>query len=196
MDKNEHEILAKLLAVLQFTMRGTPFMFQGDEMGLSNYEFSSIDEINDVESRNLYEQLIKEKSTEEAFEIIKAGSREHGRILLPWNNNSKNPLVHQQKINQSVLEAYKTLIKMRKENSVLVYGDFCLLRDEKNLFTYKREYTNENNDEVFIIDCNLGNKSKNSYKIPRNFNLIYTSNPDNINFAKLSPFEARIYRKN
>ena len=58
-DKKYHTQIKRLLAVIQFTLRGTPFVFQGDEIGLENYDFNSIDQINDVESRNLYIELCK-----------------------------------------------------------------------------------------------------------------------------------------
>ena len=78
--------LAKLLATMQFTLKGTPFVFQGDEMGLVNYPFASMEEITDVEAKGKYAELLEQgKTPEAAFAVILAGTREHTRVLLPWN---------------------------------------------------------------------------------------------------------------
>ncbi len=90
-DPAAREAVQTLLAVMQFTLKGTPFIFQGDEMGLTNYAFTSMDEITDVESQNLYRELTgKGMSHEEAFATILAGTREHCRVLLPWNHGTRS----------------------------------------------------------------------------------------------------------
>ncbi|MGP1587148.1 MAG: alpha-glucosidase [Treponemataceae bacterium] len=192
-NKDYQERIQILLAVIQFTLKGTPFVFQGEEMGIANYEFENIEQIKDVESRNLYPELCKKMDKARAFEIIKAGSREHGRIPLPWNENSKNKLVKQQKINFKIMEIYKALIKLRHENSSLVYGDFEVLCDKKNRFTYSR--TGEN---AFIIDCNLCKKPKKAFKVPENFVQIFLTENHAFNFHFcgdfLGPYEVRIYQ--
>jgi oligo-1,6-glucosidase len=81
-----HTQLSKLLAVMQLTLKGTPFIFQGDEMGLANYAFTSMDQITDVEAKGYYAEHIEKKSHEEVFATILAGTREHCRVLLPWND--------------------------------------------------------------------------------------------------------------
>lgn len=68
--------LAKLLATLQLTLKGTPFIYQGQELGLANVDFASINEINDVESRNLYQELCGKMPSEEAWKRILAGTRD------------------------------------------------------------------------------------------------------------------------
>ena len=101
--KEHHQQLAILLAVMQMTLKGTPFVFQGDEMGLSNVDFTSMDQITDVEAKGYYEEHIQTKSHEEVFNLLLAGTREHTRILLPWNK--KLPEYHKdikQKINTKV----------------------------------------------------------------------------------------------
>lgn len=88
-NKEEAQSIEKLLAVMQFTLRGTPFIYQGDEMGLTNYDFTSMDEITDVEANNYYDEKVSEgKNPEDVFKIILAGTREHGRVLLPWNKKN------------------------------------------------------------------------------------------------------------
>lgn len=184
-----HQDIQKLLAVMQFTLKGTPFVYQGDEMGLANYTFSSMDEITDVESKGYYEEHVDDLGMEETFKIICAGTREHARILLPWNENTSNRinLVRQQTIDEEILAAYKKLIKLRSGNDTLSYGKFELVSDKKDRFTYKRVL-----DEEYVIDCNLCDKAKKAF-IPKGYMLVF---PEKISNSKvLSPYEARIFRK-
>lgn len=144
--------LATLLAAIQMTMKGTPFIFQGDEMGLTNYNFKSMDDIEDVESKGEYNDLINAgKSPEEAFSVILAGTRDHARRLLPWNGKRDIPDYLWQEADESVTEVYKELIKLRHGNKALVYGELTVLNRKKDRFTYVREYKGES----FLIDCNL-----------------------------------------
>ena len=134
--------LARLLATLQLTLKGTPFLFQGDEMGLVNYPFLSMEEITDVEAKGKYAELLEEGMTSErAFQIIVAGTREHTRILLPWNKfaeGTREELI--QKIRPEVTRFYKKMIALRKQEPALVYGDFTVLNKQKDRFVYKRSY--------------------------------------------------------
>ncbi len=208
-DKNLQVQVAKLLATMQMTLKGTPFIFQGDEIGLRNYDFTSIDQITDVESKGKYKELCAKMSETDAFKIILAGTREHARVLLPWNKNpnenhaesqNKNPQNQQkvaffenQEIHLDVENVYKKLISLRKENLALVYGNFTLLKKKHDRFTFSREYKGE----TFIIDCNLGQKTRRSHKIGKNFNLIFDTYDEKANHAEnlsvLKPYEARIF---
>lgn len=77
---------AKMLALFMDLMRGTPYIYQGDELGSTNAHFASIDEFNDVESRNYYQILVERgKTPEEALEIINMHSRDNGRLPMQWN---------------------------------------------------------------------------------------------------------------
>ncbi|MCR4790320.1 MAG: alpha-glucosidase [Treponemataceae bacterium] len=195
--KDYHERVQKLLAVLQFTSKGTPFVFQGDEMGIANYEFKSMDEITDVEAKGHFKDLLKRNKTpEEAFKMIKAGTREHSRILLPWNENAKSPIVKQQKINENIHEFYKRMIKMRHEHKALVYGDLKVLNKKDYRFVYKRE----GEGESYLIDCNLGRIPKKAYKPGKDYEFLfstrYEQNTTDVHFDKiLSAYEARVYKK-
>lgn len=184
-----HQDIQKLLAVMQFTLKGTPFIFQGDEMGIANYTFSSMDEIEDVESKGYYEEHVDELGMEETFKIICAGTREHARILLPWNETTKNRinLVRQQTIDEEITDTYKKLIALRAGSETLIYGDFELISDKKDRFTYKRT-----GNEEYIIDCNLSDKKKKAY-VPKGYMLIFPEKVATI--GELQPYEARIFRK-
>ena len=186
-DAQYHTQLAILLAVMQFTLKGTPFVFQGDEMGLANYEFKSMNEITDVEAKGYYEEQLRKVGAQEAFAQILAGTREHTRVLLPWNDCvEKYPEHLKQKPKQEVYEAYKELIAIRKHAKGLVYGEFSLLDGQQGRFVYQRKY----GDEKYIIDCNLSNTHQQAYSIPEDYELLY---PGGVNAEELAPYEARIW---
>lgn len=182
--------LARLLAVMQFTLKGTPFVFQGDEMGLVNYPFISMDEVYDVEAKGMYAELLeKGKTPEEAFAVILSGTREHTRVLLPWNTfpeGTRKELI--QEIRTEVTEDYRTLIALRKKEEALVYGDFTVLDKSKDRFVYKRSL----NGEEFVIDVNLGNKERKAWN-SIGYTLAFPESVESL--TTLSPYEARIWKK-
>ncbi|MBP3398185.1 MAG: alpha-glucosidase, partial [Erysipelotrichaceae bacterium] len=184
--KEHHQNLAILLAVMQMTMKGTPFIFQGDEMGLVNYDFTSMDQITDVEAKGYYDEQIQKKSHDEVFKILLAGTREHTRILLPWNKTL--PAWHQgllQKANPKVTEVYQKLIQLRHSDQSLVYGDFKVLNKKKNHFTYTR-------DDKYLIDCNLSEQNEKAFSVSKEWQLIY---PKIVDKNTMKSYEARIYNK-
>jgi len=191
MDKAYHTAIAKLLAAMQLTLKGTPFIFQGDEMGLINYEFSSVDEITDVEAKGYYQELLeKGKTKEEAFQILLAGTREHCRILLPWVETLEkaSDIVKSQAPDMGIRENYKQLIALRKSDETLIYGDFTLLYDKKDRFVYKRSL----NGKEYIVDCNLGKKVRKAYHVEEGFKLVYASET-NMSKQYLNSYEVRIW---
>lgn len=134
-DPAVREPLAKLLAMILLTLRGTPFIYQGQELGAVNADFKDISELNDVESLNLYRKLCETKTQEEAFRIICAGTRDHARVMMDWDEAAA-----QRKNRGSVYYFYKRLIALRKAYPVLVYGNVRFVREkEKDLFTWFRE---------------------------------------------------------
>ena len=183
--------IEKLLAVMQLTLKGTPFIFQGDEMGLTNYPFQSVEEITDVEVKGYVEELRgKGKTEEEIFKTILAGTREHGRILLPWNEFPEGFREEmKQSINESILSTYKTLIALRKSDKTLVYGEFKVLDDSHDKFVYSRTL----DGTTYVIDCNLGKNIKNAYIPGEGYKPVFLSK--NEVSHKLSPYEARIWKK-
>lgn len=193
MDNAYRVPLAKLLAVMQFTLKGTPFVFQGDEMGLVNYEFTSMEQISDVEAKGYYKELLeKNKTKEEAFRMILTGTREHGRVLLPWEETLEEALdiVKSQVADKEVRDTYKKLIALRKEDKTLIYGDFELMCDKKDRFVYKRTL----HGKEYIIDCNLGKKVRKAYPLKEDYKLVYDS-VERMDTSKLQSYEARIWVK-
>ena len=188
-DKSYHTAISKLLAVLQFTLKGTPFVFQGDEMGLANYDFTSMEQLTDVEAKGYYEENCKIKDKDKVFAELLAGTREHCRVLLPWNE--KLPSYHAglvQEIKEEVQNAYREIINLRRSDKTFIYGEFEVLNKKKNRFVYRRfEGKNE-----YVIDCNLAKEKCKAYELGKNYELVYTTKTEGL---ELSSYEARVWKK-
>ena len=162
-------------------------------MGLTNYKFTSMEDITDVEAKGYYKELLeKGKTEEEAFEIIAKGTREHGRILLPWEETLETApeLVKSQVADMEVRDAYRRLIALRKEDKTLIYGGFELLCGKKDRFVYRRFL----GDKEYIIDCNLGKKVRKAYKTGNGYKLVFESVKCK-DKKNLYPYDARIWVK-
>lgn len=162
---------AKMLATLVHGLRGTPYIYQGEEIGMTNTDFTSIEQFKDVESLNYY-KILQQKglSKEDAFRIIQIHSRDNGRTPMQWNDEMNsgftngNPWIGvnsnyvnvnvDRQINDetSIFSYYKKLIQLRKDVDVIAYGDIKPL-DEKNtsVFAYERTYE----DEKLLVICNF-----------------------------------------
>jgi len=180
--------LSKLLAVLQMTLRGTPFLYQGDEACVCNVDFKSIDEITDVESKGLYAELIKTMPPEKAFKRIVAGTREHARIPINWEEHEG-----QRYTIDSAWRFFRDLIALRRSSQALIYGEleFLYPRD-KNLFCYTRRSKNE----YYYIEVNLG-PGKSKSKASSNATLLFCNYGKPMDSGPgpktLGPYEARVY---
>ena len=162
---------AKMLATLIHGLRGTPYIYQGEEIGMTNTDFTSIHQFRDVESLNHYEILQKKGlSKEDAFRIIQIHSRDNGRTPMQWNDsvnggfttaepwigvNSNYKSINaesQLKEEDSIFNYYKKLVALRKEYDIIAYGDIKPM-DEMNtsVFAYERNYNQEN----LIVICNF-----------------------------------------
>jgi len=161
---------AKMLATWLHFMKGTPFIYQGQEIGLPNTRFESISECNDIESINFYNSEIqKGKSSNEILRMLNKKARDNARIPIPWNSlpnagftsNGVKPWIkiHPQykEINvesairdgNSVFQHYRRLIRCRKEHPILVHGDYhLLLPDHPSLYVYARTWFGE---QVLVI---------------------------------------------
>ncbi|NBB89667.1 MAG: alpha,alpha-phosphotrehalase [Spirochaetes bacterium] len=149
---------AKLLAGVTYLMQGTPFLFQGEEIGMTNARFESIDSYRDVETLNYYdEQRAAGVSEEEILRRIHHASRDNARTPFQWNggpgagfttgtpwiplndNYRSINLAAQWDDPYSVVNFYRSLIRIRKESSVALYGDFELVEAAASpLFVYRR----------------------------------------------------------
>lgn len=201
------DVLAKLLAMIQMTLKGTPFIFQGQEIGSVNKGFKAIDNFRDVETINFYNEARKVLNDEDAFKTILSGSRDHARTPMQWNDtinagfSEGEPWIindedykewnvdKQLKQEDSVLLFYKKLISYRKNHMALIYGEFNVVnRKKKDLFTYFRRL----NNETFYVECNLSSKTIKRLSADEDYDLIlsnYREVSDN-----LRPYEANLYK--
>ena len=192
-DAGRHVPIAKLLAVMQFTLRGTPFVFQGDEMGLANYAFTSMEQITDVEAKGYYEEHIGTESAEKVFATILAGTREHARVPLPWNRTVLpcHAGLHQEP-KAEVTAVYRSLIELRKNTRALVYGDFKAVNRKKDRFTYERTLDGES----YLIDCNLGARPCRAQTRQGSWEKVYdTVMQTDTDSSVLAGYEACIWRR-
>ncbi|PKM74439.1 MAG: alpha-glucosidase [Firmicutes bacterium HGW-Firmicutes-16] len=207
-DPQYRSVLAKLLATMLMTLKGTPFVFQGQELGMVNSDFSSMGELRDVESLNYYTELKKTMNEKDAFKKILAGSRDHARVPMQWTPGANagfseaEPWIDggrdceacnaavQAEDKDSVLNYHRELISLRKKHAALIYGDISIVnKNEKDLFTYWRTDGNES----FYIECNLGSAMKKRKDILPNASRIlgnYSDAPEKL----LRPYEAVVWR--
>ena len=180
------EVLAKLLAVIQFTLKGTPFIYQGQELGAVNADFKDIGELRDVESRNLYTELLKTMEPGEAFKKVLAGTRDHARVMMDWEEAAR-----QKRDRESVYYFYKKLIALRKRYPVLVYGDIRFTdKKKKNLFCYYRDDPNLS----FYVECNLSGRIIKRPKRPAGYGGIL-SNYGFHDKNRMMAYEVCLYRR-
>lgn len=210
---------AKALGLLYFMHKGTPFIYQGQEIGMTNVKFNDINEYDDIRSINEYNQLINQgMSSKDALEHIWNTSRDNTRTPMQWDDSlnagfsKSNPWIHvnpnyryinvkeQLEDDDSILNFYKKMIKIKKSSECLIYGKYNLiLEDDTNIFAYERIL----NDEKFLVICNLKSESSN-YKYEKLTlkyeNLILSNyNVDahkDLNNFELKPWEARLYKIN
>ena len=152
---------AEMLAATIHFLRGTPFIYQGEELGMVNPDYQSMDEYVDVESKNAYQELLdKGMSEDEAFAIIKAKSRDNSRVPMHWDDSKYAGFsqvkpwllpTHQDEINVKkelaegeVFAFYQKLIALRKQEAVISAGGFReILPDDQQVFAYVRELDGE-----------------------------------------------------
>jgi len=215
-DPQYRNVLAKLLAVIQLTMRGTPFIYQGQELGAINQDFTDIEQLRDVEAQNLYDELLKKRDPATAFARVLAGTRDHARTPMPWAAGKtggfttgkpwlelpSDPglwnVADEQQDPDSVLNFYRALIALRKRHPALVYGDVQFVGEQqKDYFAYYRQLRNRPNaaadeDDTYFIECNLSAKPRKVHRPRENFELILSNYPASA--TEVRPYEACIYR--
>lgn len=170
-DKRYWKQSAKMLAAMIHTMRGTPYIYQGEELGMTNAGFTRIDQYRDVESINYYEILRNAGKTEqEALETLGARSRDNGRTPMQWNGgenagftdgtpwigipeNSREINVESEEQDaDSVLNFYRKLVALRKSNSVISRGSIEFIETESlPLFAFARKL----GSQELVTICNL-----------------------------------------
>ena len=210
---------AKLLATMLHTLQGTPFVYQGEEIGMTNVAFPSIDDYRDIETLNIYHELVDGRgmAPADAMALIHSRSRDNARTPMQWDDGPNagftsgspwlqpNPNYRRINVEQaladphSVLHYYRRLIGLRRDNPILVYGDYRLLLDDHDeIFAYVRSM----DDTRLLVVLNFGAGSP-TFALPadipaEHLELLLSNLPDSTGDdarnMPLRPFEARIYR--
>lgn len=162
-DKEYRVESAKMFAILLHMMKGTPYIYQGEEIGMTNYPITDISEAEDIETLNMYEErLALGFSKEELIESINAKGRDNARRPMQWDDSKNagftagepwlavNPNYDTINVQDnledknSVFYTYQKLIDLRKENKIIVWGEYELLEETlEEIFAYKRSFKGE-----------------------------------------------------
>ena len=202
---------AKCLATAIHGLKGTPYIYQGEEIGMTNAGYTSIDEYMDIESLNYYNILkLQGKSEEEVIRILGAKSRDNSRTPMQWDASENAGFTkgtpwlkvcdRYKEINtesrhepDSVFQYYKELVKLRKELPVIQKGSVTpLLREDKEILAYKREYQGK---ELYVF-CNFfDGEVKVPYSIPEDCRSILSNYGEEISPKELvlRPYEAVMF---
>ncbi|EGA88477.1 oligo-1,6-glucosidase [Planococcus donghaensis MPA1U2] len=201
---------AKMLATCLHFMQGTPYIYQGEELGMTNVRFEAIEEYEDIETINMYqEKRAAGISHDDIMKKIYAKGRDNARTPMQWstepnggfttgtpwikvnpNYTDINATQHQDP--DSIYQYYKKLIAFRKNMNIITHGDFELLhRQDKELFAYTRTW----NEEKLTVYCNFSSQQK-TVERPQGDRLIgnYDRQNDEDELV-LEPYEAVVYYK-
>ena len=214
-DQNYHKESAKMLATAVHMMKGTPYIYQGEEIGMTNAYFKDISKYRDVESINYYEILKKEGVSEDnILKILQKKSRDNSRTPMQWDGGLNSGFTNGEpwievisnysNINaekalddkESVFYHYKNLIDIRKKYEVVSQGSYEILeKGHDKIYAYKRRQENE---EILVV-CNFyGKEAEFTLDGIENYSVL-NSNYDNSRVedgkAYLRPYEAIIFYK-
>lgn len=216
-DKQYRNKSAKLLATLLHTLQGTPYIYQGEELGMTNVAFETISEYRDIDTLNAYNEMVNEKgmAVEDVMNAIHTKSRDNARTPMQWDGSKNagftvgmpwmgvNPNyteinAHNEMSNpDSIFNYYKKLIKLRKKYPIIVEGKYSFLENYASpLFGYIREYSGQ----TMLVILNFSQNSTNmpepetktlnteEYKL-----LISNYSQEEMQKDILKPYEARVY---
>ncbi|MBM7557437.1 glycoside hydrolase family 13 protein [Halanaerobacter jeridensis] len=209
---------AKMLATFLHTLQGTPYIYQGEEIGMTNCPFQDIEEVDDIETVNNFED-IKESAGgyEEAMEVVRYRSRDHARTPMQWNDSQNagfttgepwlkvNPNYTEINVEsaledeESVFHYYQQLIELRDQYPILVYGQYeLILDDDQEIYAYTRTLE----DEQLLVILNFFDGEP-EFDLPSEIEFeekeLLISNYDvdeaeSIEHFLLQPYEARVYK--
>ena len=211
------EVSAKMLATCLHMMQGTPYVYQGEELGMTNVPFTSIDQFRDLDSINAYRELVEEQkvfTSEEMMRYLRYKSRDNARTPFQWDDsenagfstgtpwimvnpnykeiNAKDQLERE----DSVFHYYQKLIRLRKEQEAIVYGTYdLLLPDSKEIYAYTRTL----GEEKLLVVCNFYEPEV-SFEMPEEFigGTCLISNYPEVSLKAemtLRPYEAFVIKK-
>lgn len=218
-DKQYRIESAKMLGTVLHMMQGTPYIYQGEELGMTNVRFESIDDYNDVEIKNMYREKVIEggEDPQEILKSIYAKGRDNARTPMQWDDSENagfttgspwikaNPNYREINAKQaledqnSIFYYYQQLIKLRKEYEIITYGVYDLiLEEDENIYAYTRTL----GDEKLLVICNFS-FAEQELKCPQNIehessellirNYTDSENETTISNLLLKPYEARVY---
>ncbi|MBD2814774.1 alpha,alpha-phosphotrehalase [Xenorhabdus sp. Flor] len=214
-DENQHhKTSAKMLAMVLHGMQGTPYIYQGEELGMTNPHFKRIEDYRDIESLNMYQERIeKGVQPEEILPILAQKSRDNSRTPMQWDDSSNagftsgTPWIatcdNYREINaeavlldkDSVFYCYQDLIKLRKTQPILTYGDYLdLLPDHPSLWCYLRRWQ----DQTLLVIANLSDETQHWSPDPelthQDWRVLISNYPSSVEKIekeiKLNPYEA------
>jgi len=217
-DKKYRMESAKMLATLLYTLPGTPYLYQGEEVGMTNVAFDKIEDYRDIETLNFYREMNKKGlPKEKIMEAIYQISRDNARTIMQWDDSAcagfttgipwikVNPnylkinVAHNLKDSNSIFYYYQKIIRLRKENLIMIYGDYRLiLEDDERVYSY---LCTLNQERLLIILNFFSNQT--IFNLPENINyqqkelLISNYNieeKEDIKSIHLRPYEARVYK--
>jgi len=206
-----------MLATFLLTLEGTPFIYQGEEIGMTNPKFQSIEDYRDIETLNYYQQAVESDiPLDTIMEAIWNKSRDNSRLPMQWDDshaagfttgtpwvqvNSNYQEVNVQealKDENSIYHYYRELIALRKKHEALVYGEYKLLLPlDPDLYVYTRTL----GEEKLLIILNFFDRTP-VFELPKELNNLsaelllsnYKSKKEDLQEITLSPYEARIYQ--
>lgn len=194
---------ATMLAVLLYGMRGIPVIYQGQELGLANPHFSSLSEYRDIETVHAYESLRGSVPQGELLKRMNFGSRDNSRVPMPWDGSlnggfttgdpwikaepdpSRSVQAEESDL-RSVLHFYRRFLRLRRDDKVLLHGDFTLLHNQDGTVLYRRALHGESR----LILCRFADTPAPAPKGAKG--KILLANTDCPQDETLLPYEARI----
>ena len=216
-DKEYRIESAKMLATMMMTMPGTPYIYQGEEIGMTNVAFNDIGKYRDVETINHYRiELNKGRAKDEVMKEIQRVSRDNARTPMQWNdrlnagftqstpwinvNSNYKEINVEKSINDSdsVYHYYKNIIEIRKNNIGLIYGRYKpLLEEHESVFSYIREFKREKYlvilnffEQELSVEIPINIKSKEQKLLISNYDDIKLNN----NILNLRPYESLVFK--
>lgn len=213
-DSTLRKTSAKALGMMYFFMQGTPFIYQGQEIGMTNVQFDELTDYDDIQSVNRARQMMKEGTPrEEAMNYIYASSRDNVRTPMQWNAQPEagfttgtpwlgvNPnyadinVAESLKDPNSIYHFYKEMIALRRDNEALIYGSYELVLPlHKQVYAYKRQ----GDSETYLVVVNVFNDSAEVDLTPFDLKELVLTNYEVPNSLEkdiqLRPYEARLYR--
>lgn len=201
---------AKMFAILLHLMKGTPYIYQGEEIGMTNRTITDISQAEDIETINMYHERLEKGYTKEAIlRSINAKGRDNARTPMQWNSEAYggfstetpwlevNPNYKEINVKEalenehSIFYTYRKLIQLRKKNRIVELGDFnLLLEDHPQIFAYERTYKQTTwlvvaNFSEEIVDICLTKEKQNVHVLLSNI----AKNTYDLSSLKLSPYE-------